>query len=165
MSVCIKATKCLNRLCRAMFGCTQEAKALIRPCLEYRALVRPCLEYACAVWIPYTVRYIDLLESVQNRAACWIKSYWDPFALKWSKSSTICTKELNWPSLKIRRKYISVLTLYSILNGTAAISFTTYFQFNKLTIPTHSLTLILASSTIKAFFFCCYSIFMEFHTI
>ena len=53
-----------------MFGCTQEAKAD-----AYRALVRPCLECACAVWTPYTVHDIDLLESVQNRAARWIKSY------------------------------------------------------------------------------------------
>ena len=90
-----KATKCLNRLRRAMFGCTQEGKAN-----AYRALVRPCLEYACAVWNPYTVHDIDLLESVQNRAARWIKSYWDPSALKWSKSSAICTKNLTGPHLK-----------------------------------------------------------------
>ena len=96
-----------------------------------------------------TYHDINLLESVQNQAACWIKSYWDPSALKWSKSSAICTKELNWPSLKIRCQYISILTLYSILNGSAAISFTKYFQFNKLTTRTHSLTLImnLVSST------------------
>ena len=80
-----------------MFGCTQEAKAN-----AYRALVGPCLEYACAVWTPYTVDDIELLESVQNRAARWIKSYWDPSALKWSKSSTIYIKELNWPLLKVR---------------------------------------------------------------
>ena len=50
-----------------MFGCTQEGKAN-----AYRALVRPCLEYVCAVWNPYTVHDIDLLESVQNQAARWI---------------------------------------------------------------------------------------------
>ena len=85
-----KSTKCLNHLCRAMFGCTQEAKAN-----AYRVLVRPCLEYACAVWTPYTTHGINLLESVKHIAAHWIKSYWDPSALKWSKSSTICAKELN----------------------------------------------------------------------
>ena len=37
------------------------------------ALVRPYLEYACAVWAPYTIHDIDLLETVQNRAAHWIK--------------------------------------------------------------------------------------------
>ena len=75
-----------------MLGCTQQAKANV-----YRALALNM----CAVWTPYTARDIDLWESVQNRAACWIKSYWDPSALKWSKSSIICIKELNWPSLKV----------------------------------------------------------------
>ena len=73
-----------------MIGWTQEGEAN-----AYRALVRPCLEYVCAVWTPYTAHGINLLESVKNIAACWIKCYWDPSALKWSKSSTICTKELN----------------------------------------------------------------------
>ena len=86
-----------------MLGCTQEAKVN-----AYRALLRPCLECPCAVWTPYVVHDINLLESVQNRAARWIKSYWDPSALKRSKSSTICIKELNWPSLKIRRQYIRI---------------------------------------------------------
>ena len=106
-----------------------------------------CLEYSCAVWTSYTAHDIDLLESVQNRAAHWIKSYWDPSALKWSKSSTICIKELKWPLLKVRWQYIyCILTLYSILNGTAANSFTKYLQFNKFTTWMHSLTLNIASS-------------------
>ena len=84
-----KATKCLNGLHRAMYGCTQEA--IIS---AHKALVRPYLEYACAVWAPYTAHGNDLLESVQNRAARWIKSFWDPSALRWSKSSAICVGEL-----------------------------------------------------------------------
>ena len=63
-----KVTKCLNHLRRGMFGCTQEAKIN-----AYMALVRPYLEYACAMWAPYTIHDIDLLETVQNRAARWIK--------------------------------------------------------------------------------------------
>ena len=55
-----------------MFGYTQDAKAN-----SYRALVRACLEYVCAVWTPYTAHDINLLDSVQNRAALWIKNYWD----------------------------------------------------------------------------------------
>ena len=56
-----------------MFGYTRNTKAN-----PYRALVRACLEHACAVWTPYTAHDIDLLESIQNRAARWIKDYWDP---------------------------------------------------------------------------------------
>ena len=95
-----KATKCLNRLHRAMFGCTQEAKIN-----AYKALVRPYPEYACAVWSPYTVHDTDLLETVQNRAARWIKSFWDPSTYQCSKFSATCVGEVGWPSLKVRRIY------------------------------------------------------------
>ena len=128
-----------------------------------------CLEYSCAVWTSYTAHDIDLLESVQNRAAHWIKSYWDPSALKWSKSSKICIKELNWPSLNVCQHYISILTLYYFILCTwnSCYQFHKVIQFNKFTTQTHTLTLNLASSTINTFrhsFYCC-SIFMEFHTI
>ena len=92
-----KATKCLNCIRHAMYGCTQAAKIN-----AYKALVRPYLEYACLVWTLYTAHDNDLLESVQHRAARWIKSFWDSSALKWFKSSTTCIKELGWPSLKVR---------------------------------------------------------------
>jgi len=141
-----KATKCLNRLRRAMYGCTHEAKIN-----AYKALVRPYLEYACAVWAPYTARDNDLLESVQNRAARWIKSFWDSSAVRWSKSSSVCVEELGWPSLKLRRVYFTIYTLYCILHNTTAIDFSQYFHFNTLATRSHSLTLTLMSSTINAF--------------
>ena len=103
------------------------------------------------MWNPYTVHDIALLESVQNRAARWIKSSWDSSTFKWSKSSSLCIEELQWPSLKVRRNYISVLTLYSILHGTTSINFAHYFQFNTLVTRSHHLTLNLVSSTINAF--------------
>ena len=141
-----KATKCLNRIRRAMFGCTQAAKVS-----AYKALVRPYLEYACVVWAPYTAQDISLLESVQNRAARWIKSFWDAAAQKWSKSSSVCISELGWPLLKTRRSYMSIWTLYSIYHKRTAINFSRYFHFNTLATRSHALTLNLASSTINAF--------------
>ena len=44
-----KTTRCLNRICRAMYGCTQAAKVNAN-----KVFVRLHLEYACAVWSPYT---------------------------------------------------------------------------------------------------------------
>ena len=141
-----KATKCLNRIRRAMFGCTQAAKIG-----AYKALVRPHLEYACAVWSPYAAQDISLLESVQHRAAHWIKSFWDSSTNKWSKSSINFVNELGWPSLKARRDYISIWTLYSIFHKRIAIDFSKYFQFNTLSTRSHSLTLNLVCSTINTF--------------
>ena len=53
-----KATKCLNHIRRAMYGCTQAAKVN-----AYKSLVRPHLEYACTFWSPYMTKDISLLES------------------------------------------------------------------------------------------------------
>ena len=136
----------LNRLRHAIFGCTQQAKIN-----AYKALVRPYLKNACAVWAPYTTNDTDLLEAVQNRAARWIKSFWDPSTYQWSKSSVTCVEELWWPSLKARRIYISIWTLYCILHKTTAIDFSRYFHFNTLPTRSHSLTLNLLSSKINAF--------------
>ena len=129
-----------------MYGCTQEAKIN-----AYKALIRPHLEYACAVWAPFTACDIALLESVQNRAARWIKSFWDPIAQRWSKSSSVCVRELKWPTLKVRRDYFSIWTLYSILHQATAIDFSSYFHFNNLPTRSHPLTLNLVSSSINAF--------------
>ena len=102
------------------------------------------------MWAPYIAYDTDLLELVQNRAARWIKSFWDPSAFRWSKSSAICG-ELGWPSLKVRRNYFSIWTLYCILHKTIAIDFSRYFHLNTLATRSHSLTLNLLSSTINAF--------------
>ena len=93
------------------YGCMQKAKIN-----AYKALVRPYLEYACAVWAPYIAHDNDLLESVQNKAARWIKSFWDPSAFIWTKSSSVCVEELGWPSLKLRHDYFTIWTLYCILH-------------------------------------------------
>ena len=87
-----------------MYGCTQEAKIN-----AYKAIIRPHLEYTCIVWASFTTCDIALLESVQNRAAHWTKT-WDLIAQQWSKSSADCIKDLKCPSLKVRRDYFSIWT-------------------------------------------------------
>ena len=67
-----KASASLNRLRRAMYSCTDGAKSL-----AYKALVRACMEYGSTVWSPHTAKNINLLKSVQRRAARWIKSKYD----------------------------------------------------------------------------------------
>ena len=107
-----KASVSLNRLHRAMYGCTDYAKSL-----AYKALVRPCLEYGSTVWSPHTAKNIKFLESVQRRAARWIKSKYDSTLYQWSKSTDDCLTELKWPTLASRRLYQSVVMLHSIMNN------------------------------------------------
>ena len=59
-----RATWSLNRLRRAMYGCTDRAKAL-----AYLTIVWPHLEYCNVVWTLHTSKNIDLIESAQRRAA------------------------------------------------------------------------------------------------
>jgi len=118
--------------------------------VAYKCLVRPHLEYACPVWSPFTSTNIQLIESVQRRAACWICSTWNPQLHQWSKSSDDCVSELKWPSLQSRRHFLSLSVLYDIWKGRTAINFNDYFEFNTLCTRSHSLTLKLLSSTINA---------------
>jgi len=43
------------------------------------------------------LRSVDLIVSVQCRAALWIQSSFDPLTLQWTKSSDECIRELGWP--------------------------------------------------------------------
>ena len=89
-----------------MFGFTDRAKAL-----AYLALVQPHLEYCYVVWTLYTSKNIDLIESVQHRAAQWIKSSFDRTNFCWTKSSSECLDELKWPSLELRHNYVCCTAL------------------------------------------------------
>jgi len=47
-----------------MFGCTREAKYA-----AYKAIIRPKIKYTAVALNPHNRGYIELLESLQNRAA------------------------------------------------------------------------------------------------
>jgi len=141
-----KATQSLNRIRRAMYGCTEKAKTL-----AYLALVRPCLEYCSVVWTLYTSKNVDLIESVQRRAARWIRSSFDPLTLQWTKSSNECIRELGWPSLELRRHYACIVMIYAILNNFTPINFYEYYRLNKLSTRSHSLTIYPIPSSINAY--------------
>ena len=141
-----RATQSLNRIRRTMYGFTEKAKTL-----AYVALVRPRLEYCNVVWTLHTSKNIDLLESVQRRAAWWIKSSFDPLTLQWTKSSSECIRELGWPSLELRRNYACIILLYTIFNNLTLIKFSDYFQLNELTTHSHPLTIYPISSSINGY--------------
>ena len=143
-----KATKLLNLLHQHLFVCSPVTK-----CRAFCSLVIPILEYASQVWNPHTQKNICQLEAIQLRGARWVcGSCFNHLTFKWSKSSSQCRSELNWPELSTRRKYLSLLTVHDILHKRIALRFSDYFTFSSLcTRPAHSLSLYCRSSTINSF--------------
>ena len=65
--IAAKATKCLNYLRHTLWGATPQVNSL-----AFRCVVRPIMEYGCQLWNPFTQKDIQLLETIQRRAACWV---------------------------------------------------------------------------------------------
>jgi len=133
-----KTSVSLNRLRRAMHGCTDYAKSL-----AYKGLVWS-MAPLCGP------KNMKLLESVQRRTARWIKSKYDSTLYQWSKSTDDCLTELKWPTLA-HRLYQSVVMLHSIMNNYTPINFCHYFTFNTNATRSHPLTLQTRSSMVNAF--------------
>ena len=94
-----------------------------------------CLEYCNVVWTLHTSKNIDLIESVQHRAARWIKSSFDSTTLRWTKSGSECLNELRWPSLEPRHNYMCIV----LLSNFTPIQFSDYFQLNVFSTCSHPL--------------------------
>ena len=92
-----------------------------------------------------------MIESVQRRAAKWIKSSFNPSTFQWSKSNGECLKELGWLSLEKRRNYACIAMLYSIMHNFTPIRFSDYLQMNDLSSGSHSLSIRCLTSSINAF--------------
>ena len=112
-----KGTKSLNYLRRSMFGCSRAAK-----CAAYKAIIQPTLEYAAVVWNPHNLGDIQLLESLQKRAARWIcGSRWSPSTSSWTISSNDCCSQLHLPSLQSRQSFLLVSFLNDIYHQQTSI--------------------------------------------
>ena len=104
-AVCSRVTKLLNLLRRMLFCCSPSAKVHC-----FGALVLPLMQYACPVWLPHYKKDLQLLESVQNRAARWIcgaRFILPTYA--WSPPSRVCMSTLGWPSMNCRLITLSLL--------------------------------------------------------
>ena len=120
--------------------------------LAYQSIICPIMEYGCQVWNPYQCGNIAMLERVQRQAArCSCGSQWNPITLSWSKSSKVYLKELLWPTLLLRRQYLSILTLYDILHKRYPLHFSHYCILSETSTRKHA----FSSSTycILIFFF------------
>ena len=143
----------LNLLRRSLFGCSPAVKSL-----AYTSNVRPHLEYASIVWNPHTSSDTNLLEAVQNRAACWICATWDRDTHSWSKSLNACLGELKW-LLLVHRRTLIIFTAYCITRNPS------YSKTILNSTRSHQLIIQPASSSINAFryYFFVNSIFLWNH--
>ena len=98
-----KGTKTLN-IVRRNF--TKGTNANIREQI-YTSLVRPTLEYGSVAWDPHQANRIQMLESVQNKGARYVK--------EWSRYSSI-TDKLGWCTLQ-QRRYVNRLSFFKSVNN------------------------------------------------
>ena len=84
-------------------------------------MVRPQLEYASAVWSPHTETLSNKLESVQRRAARWVKRDYQQ-----TSSVSAMLLSLYWRRLDQRRIDTRLAIMYKISHNLVAIPIHTY---------------------------------------
>ena len=72
----------------------------------------------------------------------------------WSKSSSDCCRELSWPSLSNRLKYLSVATMYDMLHHHISLDFFNFFTLSSYPTRSHSLSILCKQSSINSFRYC-----------
>ena len=103
------------------------------------------------MWNPHTQKNILALEKLQNRGARWVcGSRFNPHACTWSRSSSDCCRELQWPSLSNRRGYLSVTTIYDMLHHNISLDFSSFFTLSSSPTRSHSLSILCKHSSIDS---------------
>ena len=91
----------------------------------YLALVRPQLEYIrCCTWNQHIQKQIKDIDSVQRRAARFVKN-------EYSTAPGTATKLLNdlkWPTLEKRRKVARLTMMFKVVSGLSEIIFSPYVE-------------------------------------
>jgi len=65
--------------------------------------------FSCPVWNPYLVKHNIAIKAIQGRAS---KLICGP-----DKEYHVRRLELKWDSLELKRKYLSLVEMYKIING------------------------------------------------
>ena len=98
-NVCTMANRTLGFLRRNLYSCHQQVKEA-----AYKGLVRPILDYSSSVWDQSGVVLQEELESVQKRAARFVRGNYN--------YETGILGQSKWESLKKRRKDNRLTLLY-----------------------------------------------------
>ena len=117
-SIVLKANKILATIKRSIKYITITTFNLL-----YKSLVRPHLEYCNAVWSPFLIKDIKMIEAVQRRATKLV-----PVLSSLSYSDRL--KKLHLPTLQYRRKRGDMLLVYKLLNGFTQSDWRQFFRRN-----------------------------------
>jgi len=82
----------------------------------YISLVRPLVEYAATVWDPYTDKDVKEVEKIQRRAARYVLN-----RNHQTSSVESMITQLQWTSLKERRRQARLYMMYKIQNNLVAV--------------------------------------------
>ena len=104
-SIAARSSSTLGLLKRNLSKCPQKLREQ-----AYISLIRSRLEYCAAVWDPYLIKDINILEAIQRRAARFVIQDYSRFT---SVSSLL--KDLDWAPLKDRRRDIRLAMLFKIV--------------------------------------------------
>ena len=98
-----KANRVLGVLQRSLSSCSESVKER-----AYVGLVRPIAKYASAAWSPHTKKDTNNIESIQRRAARFVRG-------DYSRTSSVSsiTRELGWASLQSRRTVHDLLHYFT----------------------------------------------------
>ena len=113
-----KSCKTLGFLRRNLQGCRPDVKSA-----AYSTMVRPTLEYAATVWDPYQQTHIQSLESVQRRAARFVK---ENFYERSPGCVTTMLRDLQWESLETRRLKSRLVMMFKIKHDLIDVPATSY---------------------------------------
>ena len=117
-STVAKGNRVLGFVRRNLHSCTEDIKVL-----AYTSLVRPILEYGSTIWDPYTDENISHIESIQRRAARFVKNNYSPRA-----SVTDMLHSLEWNQLADRRRRARLSTFHKGYYGYLAIPIQTILR-------------------------------------
>ena len=118
----------------------------------YNTLVRPQVEYASPVWSPYTQSNINKAETIQRRAARWIKNDYFSYSSVTQMLNTLC-----WSSLEPKRADARLILFDKIVYGLVEIPLPSYIyhpiRTTKTMYPTHFIQIPTTTSYYKYTFF------------
>ena len=108
-----KANSKLSFLRRNLKGCPEKLKQM-----AYFSLIHSFMDYGATVWDPYQKYNSDKIESVQRRAARFVKSRYSRYS-----SVSDMLDVLGWTPLSQRRQEARLILFYKFINGLAQVPF------------------------------------------